>query len=69
MSSLIKKITKPAAVVFILFGIGITFFGIGVLNPVPSLDIDPNFGLGVLFFSAGILLGFIQAVKSKRKRR
>lgn len=70
MSSLLKTISKKeAALPFIFFAIGITFFGIGVYNPVPSEVVDNNFGIGVMFFAIGIGFGLYLAIRPKRKRK
>lgn len=58
---------RPSSIPFLLFGVGIIFFGLGVYNPVPEGQIDKFFALGVAFFASGILIGFIQALTRRRK--
>ena len=67
---LLKRIrNRPSAVPFILFGIGIIFFGIGVLRPVASEMVNAFLGFGVLFFGLGILVGLANELRKRSKRR
>jgi len=59
--------SRPSSIPFILFGVGIFFFGVGILNPTPPLVININMVYGVGFFGSGILIGFIQALRRSRK--
>ncbi len=59
--------SRPSSIPFLLFGVGIFFFGVGILNPTPELVVNMNLLYGVGFFGSGILVGFVQALRRRRK--
>jgi len=67
MSILDNIMRRPSSVPFLLFGIGIFFFAVGTLNPVPSEMVNLVTLLGVGFFGSGILIGFFQALRRRHK--
>ena len=67
MSILDRIAKRPSSIPFLLFGVGIFFFGFGIVNPTPELVVNMNLLYGVGFFGSGILIGFIQALRRSRK--
>jgi len=67
MSIIDNIMRRPSSVPFLLFGIGIFFFAVGALNPVPSEMVNLITLLGIGFFASGILIGFIQALRRRHK--
>lgn len=59
---------RPSSVPWILFGIGIIFFGIGIYNPVASEQINTNFAIGIMFFALGTFVGLTIALRKKRRK-
>jgi len=59
---------RPSAIPFVLFGIGIIFFGVGVLRPLPSEEVNPFLAFGVLFFGLGIIVGLANELRKRKKR-
>jgi len=67
MSILDRIAKRPSSIPFLLFGVGIFFFGLGIVNPTPELVVNMNLLYGVGFFGSGILIGFIQALRRSKK--
>ncbi len=67
MSILDNIMNRPSSVPFLLFGVGVIFLAIGTLFPVPAQDVNMISLTGIAFFGSGILIGFIQALRRRRK--